>query len=203
MIIESLLSKIKITGFLVVFIAATFGFVGVASADIIYHGSYLSPGTFTSSVIDTGQGFNFTTLDYTASIPVNTTANVRPNQTNYFTVHRGDNSFDYTCSGTEEKRDGYCNPVTSISSSGFGYLGFPTKIWANNTGLACGESSTNFRAYTTMIRIFGCGSAGCVCDKGGWGYPVTHPDNNYWERSAYCAVGISSWSSTTKTCSCR
>jgi len=32
-------------------------------------------------------------------------ANARPNQTAYFTVHRGDGSFDYNCNGTVEKKN--------------------------------------------------------------------------------------------------
>jgi hypothetical protein len=43
-------------------------------------------------------------------------AEARPGQTEYFTVHRGDNSFDYNCNGSIEKKN------TQLANCGFGQV---------------------------------------------------------------------------------
>jgi len=65
---ESGLSDVEVVNDLV--------YAGASAVKIISPGSYLSPARFISSVIDVDEHLGFTTLDYTASIPVDTTMTV-------------------------------------------------------------------------------------------------------------------------------
>jgi hypothetical protein len=69
-------------------------------------------------------------------------SNARPSQSSYFTTHRGDSSYDYDCSGSENRNSAqYGNPTAAFFSSGSTCARY-YKNWSNSgacTGinLAC------------------------------------------------------------------
>ncbi|MFZ2414882.1 MAG: hypothetical protein WAW33_02725 [Minisyncoccia bacterium] len=85
-----------------------------------------------------------------------TSASVNPGVTNYYTTNRGDGSFDYNCSGTEEKRYNCISTVSGCGGSITGITGWATSIpacgatgnlswWTNIvSGTCCGQSTNEF-----------------------------------------------------------
>lgn len=85
-----------------------------------------------------------------------TSASVNPGVTNYYTTNRGDGSFDYNCSGTEEKRYNCISTVSGCNTTLTGITGWATSIpacgatgnlswWTNIvSGTCCGQSTNEF-----------------------------------------------------------
>jgi hypothetical protein len=73
-------------------------------------------------------------------------ANAKPGQTSYFTTDRGDGSFDYNCSSTQDKHPQLCDIVTSCDPTGSGSCGWYSYIGASGTngGLSCGATGINY-----------------------------------------------------------
>ncbi len=70
-------------------------------------------------------------------------ANARPNQTSYFTVNRGDGSFDYNCNGSIEYQYGITSDLCECGDSSM------TPGYTTNPG--CGNAGT----YYTQCRFAG------------------------------------------------
>ncbi len=87
-------------------------------------------------------------------------SDVHPGQTSYFTVDRGDGSFDYDCSGSEEKDSG-CNSC-SCTATGICNLGvggppctqdnYDKITFSCYAALSCGSTSSRTCCEWTSIR---------------------------------------------------
>jgi hypothetical protein len=115
-------------------------------------------------------------------------ANAKPGQTAYYTVNRGDGSFDYNCSGATEKSS--CNGFVACTLGGSAAAPYPAC-----GGMASGYTTcSNGAAYEAS-----CGAAWtsyAACSVIGQGYGVTKGPSCYVQYNYYGCSG------TGYTCSC-
>ena len=91
-------------------------------------------------------------------------ANVRPGQTAYFSVSRGDGSYDYNCSGTNERGN---DVRTANYIYGEGYLTLGCSASRCDT---CQPVSWNQRVKITQATQAACGASGQACAPAGTSY---------------------------------
>jgi len=91
-------------------------------------------------------------------------ANARPGQVAYFSVNRGDGSFDYNCNGASDRGN---NVRTANYTYGEGYLTLGCS--ASNCG-SCLPVSWNQRVKITQVTQAGCGESGQACAPTGTSY---------------------------------
>jgi hypothetical protein len=119
-------------------------------------------------------------------------ASAKPGQTSYFTVHRGDGSFDYNCNSVTDKTSG-CSGNTCTNGAVFPPPCTST-IYFQGVGVyaytpSCGQTWTSGASETTQI-------------------PTVQQCYSYPPYGSYCLCNIgltNAWKCnyTTVTCSCR
>ena len=121
-------------------------------------------------------------------------ANAKPGQTNYYTVNRGDGSFDYNCDNIKGKNPAYACTTTLITvneckwpTRPTGHVGYDPDTGVPN----CGESEIYW-----ICRNYGSAPAGICNDP---------PDSTSEQCSQECEPGKVSWRklATYRTMACR
>jgi hypothetical protein len=86
-------------------------------------------------------------------------ANAHPGQTSYFTVDRGDGSFDYNCNGSADKKPGMTSYISLCSNDKGGSCRFPGCV---ATTCSLESSSTPDCGSTYTVKALQDGGS-CYC----------------------------------------
>jgi len=128
-------------------------------------------------------------------------ANAKPGQTQYFSAHRGDGSYDYNCDGSQGKNVNTCNTCTVCTLSDLGGCascpsGYNQINYDCTTTRNCGQTATNYLCRGT--------TPSGLCPAGSGSVEYTEDGGT----ESFCIVGLALGnaqfiSKGSQSCTCR